>query len=167
MATELDHFGKRYPRRTFHGRIRVIGFMEAKRRNERLLSNQTKRCLGIAAMTGRLFTKNKRRTLLLSPLNRAIRVIAFEKIEDILPSIKPYRSFLQTVGMATSPKNFFNGLEILGEIGVTRITALGSMTAPEAGWHHDGRFNVLDLISMVDIESSAEEDSERFAPYVD
>jgi hypothetical protein len=41
------------------------------------------------------------------------------------------------------------------------------MTSPEAGWHHDGRFNLLDLINMVDIESSAVVDSERFAPYVD
>ena len=102
-----------------------------------------------------------------SPLNRAIRVIAFEKIEDILPSIKPYRSFLQTVGMAATPKELFQWAENLAWIGVTRITALGRMTAPEAGWHHDGRFNLLDLINMVDIESSAEEDSERFAPYVD
>ena len=100
-------------------------------------------------------------------MNRAIRVIAFEKIEDILPTIKPYRSFLQTVGIAATPKELFQWAEWLASIGVTRITALGKMTGPEAGWHHDGRFNLLDLINMVDIESSAEEDSERFAPYVD
>jgi Acyl-CoA reductase (LuxC) len=102
-----------------------------------------------------------------SPLNRVIRVLSFEKIEDIVPSIKPYRSFLQTVGIATNPKELFQWAEALGSIGVTRMTALGSMTSPEAGWHHDGRFNLLDLINMVDIESSAEEDGERFAPYVD
>ncbi|GAA3326227.1 hypothetical protein GCM10020331_061270 [Ectobacillus funiculus] len=51
--------------------------------------------------------------------------------------------------------------------GVTRITALGSMTSPEAAWHHDGRFNLLDLVNIVDIESSAEDYSEQFAPYVD
>jgi hypothetical protein len=41
------------------------------------------------------------------------------------------------------------------------------MTAPEAGWHHDGRFNLLDLVRMVEIESSAERAAERFAPYSD
>jgi hypothetical protein len=30
------------------------------------------------------------------------------------------------------------------------------MTAPAAGWHHDGRFSLLDLVNMVDIEASTE-----------
>ena len=57
--------------------------------------------------------------------------------------------------------------ELLGLAGVTRICAIGAMTAPEAGWHHDGRFNLLDLIQMVEIEQSAELSAETFAPYVD
>jgi hypothetical protein len=89
------------------------------------------------------------------------------EIEDLIPSIEPHRSFLQTVGIAASPRELFHWAELLGGLGVTRLTALGSMTSPEAGWHHDGRFNLLDLINMVDIESSAVVDSERFAPYVD
>ena len=132
-----------------------------------LFSNRNKEVLGNSANEWTVVYEEENADFTPSPLNRAIRVIAFEKIEDILPFIKPYRSFLQTVGMATSPKELFQWAKNLGGIGVTRITALGSMTAPEAGWHHDGRFNLLDLISMVDIESSAEEDSERFAPYVD
>ena len=57
--------------------------------------------------------------------------------------------------------------EALGKVGVTRICALGHMTSPEAGWHHDGRFSLLDLIQMVDIEASAEAASEALAAYVD
>jgi len=38
---------------------------------------------------------------------------------------------------------------------------------PEAGWHHDGRFNLADLIQMVDIEHSAERAADDFAPYKD
>ena len=30
------------------------------------------------------------------------------------------------------------------------------MSMPEAGWHHDGRFNLLDLVRMTEIEQSAE-----------
>ena len=41
------------------------------------------------------------------------------------------------------------------------------MTAPEAGWHHDGRFNLLDLVRIVEIEQSAERASDRIAPYAD
>ena len=102
-----------------------------------------------------------------SSLNRVIKVIAFETIEDILPYIAPHRSLLQTVGIAANPNELFEWAELLGKTGVTRITALGSMTSPEAGWHHDGRFNLLDLVNMVDIEAAAEESSEQFAPYVD
>ena len=42
-----------------------------------------------------------------------------------------------------------------------------SSTAPEAGWHHDGRFNLLDLITITEIEHSAEKSADEFAPYVD
>ena len=36
LATELDNFEKRYPRRGLHGRIDKLSFMATKRRNERL-----------------------------------------------------------------------------------------------------------------------------------
>jgi hypothetical protein len=39
------------------------------------------------------------------------------------------------------------------------------MTAPEAGWHHDGRFSLLDLVRMVDIEDSTERNAELFTRY--
>ncbi|WP_449375465.1 acyl-CoA reductase [Bosea thiooxidans] len=55
----------------------------------------------------------------------------------------------------------------MGEIGVSRIAPLGRMTAPEAGWHHDGRFSLLDLVTLTEIEQSAEAAAEGFAPYVD
>lgn len=100
-------------------------------------------------------------------LNRNIRVIAFERIEELVQLLQPYKSFLQTVAVATEPKELFHIAQVFGEIGVTRITALGKMTSPEAGWHHDGRFNLSDLIRMVDIEYSAEEAAERLAPYTD
>jgi hypothetical protein len=41
------------------------------------------------------------------------------------------------------------------------------MTAPEAGWHHDGRFNLLDIITMTEIEHSAETAADAFASYAD
>ena len=55
--------------------------------------------------------------------------------------------------------------DALGQAGVTRICALGAMTSPEAGWHHDGRFNLLDLVRMVEIEASAERAADALAPY--
>ena len=55
----------------------------------------------------------------------------------------------------------------LGAAGVTRISAIGSMSMPEAGWHHDGRFNLLDLVRMTEIEQSAELAAQPLAPYAD
>ena len=167
MATELDNFGKRYPRRNLS--MEESATLASWRQKEEMsvFSNRSKEVLGNSSHEWTVVYEEEALDFTPSPLNRVIRVIAFEKIEDILLAIKPYRSFLQTVGMAATPKELFKWADRLAAIGVTRITALGRMTAPEAGWHHDGRFNLLDLISMVDIEFSAEEDSERFAPYVD
>ena len=41
------------------------------------------------------------------------------------------------------------------------------MTAPEAGWHHDGRFNLSDLVRIVEIDGRAFAAADRLAPYAD
>ena len=83
------------------------------------------------------------------------------------PRIAPYRRFLQTVGIAAPPAELYELANLLGQEGITRISALGHMTMPEAGWHHDGRFNLLDLITMTEIEHSAETAADTIAPYAD
>jgi hypothetical protein len=75
------------------------------------------------------------------------------------------RDYLQTVGLAAPPEELMHLGEHLGRAGVTRICALGAMTSPEAGWHHDGRFSLLDLVRMVDIEANTEIEAERFTSY--
>jgi len=105
----------------------------------------------------------------LSPtsLNRTLKLVAVESLDDTPALVAPYRSFLQTAGVAASPERLFRLSEQLGAIGVSRIAPLGRMTAPEAGWHHDGRFSLLDLVTLTEIEQSAEAAAEGFAPYVD
>lgn len=167
LATELDNFGKRYPRRILS--MEESSSFTAWRQKEEMsiFSNRNKEVLGNSANEWGVVFEEGNTDFIPSPLNRVIKIMSFDKIEDILPLIQPYRAFLQTVGMAATPKELFQWSACLGSIGVTRITALGKMTSPEAGWHHDGRFNLMDLVNIIDIESSAEEDSERFAPYVD
>lgn len=94
-------------------------------------------------------------------------MVAVDHWADVIPLIAPHRALLQTVGVAAAPRELFEIAEQLGRAGVTRICALGQMTSPEAGWHHDGRCSLLDLVQMVDIEASAETAAEGFAPYVD
>ena len=77
-----------------------------------------------------------------------------------MPTEIPKDNNLRIPGPAPVP-------ELLGKAGVTRVSALGHMTSPEAGWHHDGRFNLLDLISITEIEHSASAAADSFAEYKD
>ena len=100
-----------------------------------------------------------------SGLNRTVKIVAIDNVEDVVEHVSPYRAVLQTAGVAAAPQALFQIAKMLGNVGVTRVTALGSMSAPEAGWHHDGRFNLLDLVTLTEIERSAEVAAEAFAPY--
>lgn len=99
------------------------------------------------------------------PLNRHVLVVAVDTLTEVIPLITPQRDYLQTVGLAAAPEELLHLGQCLGQAGVTRICALGAMTSPEAGWHHDGRFSLLDLVRMVDIEASTEREAERFTSY--
>jgi hypothetical protein len=105
--------------------------------------------------------------LLPGALNRTVQVQAVDHLADTLPLLAAQREVLQTVGLATAPQELHALAERLGAAGATRICALGQMTAPEAGWHHDGRFSLLDLVRMVELEQSAEDAAEAYAPYRD
>lgn len=91
-----------------------------------------------------------------SPLNRFIHVMAVDDLLTVPTYLKPYRQYLQTAGVAVAPKRLLPITDVLGQAGLCRITALGEMTRARPGWHHDGHFNLLDLLRFTDIESSAE-----------
>ncbi|CAO3408847.1 acyl-CoA reductase [Azospirillum largimobile] len=100
-------------------------------------------------------------------LNRTIAVVAVDDLAEVAGRVAPHRAVLQTAGIAAPPEELFRLAGPLGAAGVTRLCALGSMTAPEAGWHHDGRFNLLDLVTVTEIERSAEALAEGLARYAD
>ena len=100
-------------------------------------------------------------------LYRTIRVIGVRSLDAVMPVLAARQAYLQTAGVAADPARLVHLAEALGAAGVTRISAIGSMGAPEAGWHHDGRFNLLDLVRMTEIEQSAETAAESFARYAD
>ena len=100
-------------------------------------------------------------------LYRTIAVVAVDHLDDVLPVVAAQREFLQTAGIAAGPEELYRLADLLGAAGVTRISAIGSMSMPEAGWHHDGRFNLLDLVRMTEIEQSAELAAQPLASYAD
>ncbi len=167
LACELECFERRYPRRDL-----TLAEMTAQaswkyREELDVYAVKAKEVMGEAHQSWIVVYEEEATEITPSCLNRVVKVIAIDRFEQAAESIKPYRSLLQTVGVAAAPKELFAVSNLLGQLGVTRFTALGRMTSPEAGWHHDGRFNLADLVNMVDIELSAEEYAERFAPYVD
>lgn len=167
LAHELESFEKRYPRRSLS--IEEAATLAEWRQKEEfnLFTNQDKEILGEQHNAWAVVFDRDDRELTPSCLNRVIRVVEIEELFDILPYIETSRSYLQTVGIAASPEELFQIADLLGSAGVTRITGLGNMTSPEAAWHHDGRFNLLDLVNMVDLEHHAEEYAEDLASYVD
>ena len=166
IAHELECFEQRYPLRTLSidEAANVAGWrqqeeMTSYSQTGKTVMGKTRKWTVVFEESGGEFTP--------SCLNRVIKVIEINELNEIIEQISPHRSYLQTAGVAASPEELFQLAGELGAVGVTRITGIGHMTSPEAGWHHDGRFNLLDLITMVDIERSAEEDAEQYAPYVD
>jgi hypothetical protein len=100
-------------------------------------------------------------------LYRTIAVVAVDRLDAVLPVAAAQRDYLQTAGIAAGPEELYRLGGLLGAVGVTRISAIGSMSMPEAGWHHDGRFNLLDLVRMTEIEQSAELAAQPLASYAD
>jgi hypothetical protein len=102
-----------------------------------------------------------------SALNRTLKIVAVDSLDAVPALVSPSRAYLQTAAVAASPRELFRIAALLGDAGVTRICGFGAMAAPEAGWHNDGRFNLLDLVRLTEIEQSAERAADDLAPYVD
>ncbi|OIJ19262.1 hypothetical protein BKP45_13985 [Anaerobacillus alkalidiazotrophicus] len=99
-----------------------------------------------------------------SPLNRFVTIIPIENVFEIKEYSKNIEGHIQTVGVGCSPKQFSSIISLLGQCGVNRICALGSMPHPQPGWHHDGRFHLADLVRFCDVESSLEDQMDQFDP---
>ncbi len=167
LAHELASFERKYPRRALT--IAEAGDVAAWRHQAELkvLSRPEHEIMGDAEGAWSVAYVEGDDDFAPSGLNRTIKIVAVDSLADVASRIAPYKAFLQTVGIAAPPDELYRLADDLGRVGVTRISALGQMTAPEAGWHHDGRFNLLDLVTLTEIEHSAEAVSDSFAPYVD
>ncbi len=121
--------------------------------------------MGGHAVWGTVVFSERSLPLCPGPLNRRVLVVAVDSLDDVAALVEQQRDFLQTAGVAASPEELLVLSDGLGRAGVTRVCALGAMTQPAAGWHHDGRFSLLDLVRMVDVEDSAERSGEQFTRY--
>ncbi|MFC5447107.1 acyl-CoA reductase [Paenibacillus aestuarii] len=101
-----------------------------------------------------------------SPLNRTLHIYRCSRLEDVIPVLEPagQSGLLQSCGAAIGPQRMFALAEELGNIGVNRLCHIGSMLQAKAGWHHDGRFNLIDLLRFTDIERTMEDGLESYDP---
>ena len=166
LAGELANLGHRHPRRALA--LEEAGAVGAWRRAAEwraLAGDGSSELLGHDGASWAVAFSDTPQPLVPSAGQRCVQVSAVDALDEVLPLLAPHAAFLQTVGLATTPAELYRLGEALGAIGVTRIAPLGGMTQPEAGWHHDGRFNLADLVRMVEIEQAAERAADRFAPY--
>ncbi len=58
--------------------------------------------------------------------------------------------------------NCSHSREQVGEYGIDRICPVGEMNRAKSGWHHDGGFNILDLVRAVDIKRNTDRYADTF-----
>jgi Acyl-CoA reductase (LuxC) len=88
-----------------------------------------------------------------SCLNRTIYVKPVaDLVLDVPRLAEPVRRYLQTCGVAAGPERFRALGEKLGQLGLDRVCPLGRMGDVAPTWHHDGRFNLLELLRWADLE---------------
>lgn len=99
-----------------------------------------------------------------SCLNRTIYIKPVaDLLTDLPPLVRPVRRYLQTCGVAASSEHRRAIAEVLGRLGVDRVCPLGRMGDVAPTWHHDGRFNLLELLRWTDIEPDASAGRWEFA----
>lgn len=165
LAAELGNLQRRFPRRALalEESAAIAGWRQSAEFQS--FGDEGMELLGAADAAWAVAYSDRAQPLAPTGGGRSISVNAVDALDDVLPLLAPHARFLQTVGLAAEPRELHRLADALGQAGVTRICALGAMTSPEAGWHHDGRFNLLDLVRMVEIEQSAERAADALAPY--
>ncbi len=88
-----------------------------------------------------------------SPLNRVVRVCSVDDLSDAVSALHKVGAHLQTVAVAGEGDEVRLLAARLGAIGATRVVPVGEAAWPAPHWHHDGRFQFMDLVRFVDLEA--------------
>jgi hypothetical protein len=88
-----------------------------------------------------------------SCLNRFVYVMPVRQFDDVLRFAEPVRHQVSTVAVAASDDRLPVLARRLARWGASRVCPLGRMQDPPAGWRHDGRPALGDLVTWTDLES--------------
>jgi phenylacetate-CoA ligase len=94
-------------------------------------------------------------------LNRHVKVKSYEDLSSLCTDLSEFSYYLQTCGLGVTSQSREQYRNSLGDAGVNRFTALGGMTEGLVGSPHDGSYNLIDLVRIVNDES--EIDIKEFA----
>jgi hypothetical protein len=165
LAAELSNLEHRHPRRALSLAESADAASWRQSAEWRALAGQGAELLGDEQGPWSVAFSEATQPFAPSAGHRCVQVSAVDALDDVVPLVLPHAAILQTIGLASDPVDLYRLAERFGQAGATRIAPLGAMTQPEAGWHHDGRFNLADLVRIVEIEQAAERAADRLAPY--
>ena len=81
-----------------------------------------------------------------------IRVKGFKKLSDIEGILKKMSGSLQGASLECSPGIRKQLAEWLGNFSINRICRAGQLQKPPVTWHHDGRLNLANWLTWIDLE---------------
>lgn len=165
LAAEMERQHHKHPRRALDEQEAQAWLAAVSTYEFRAMHDSSIEVHGDAASREWCVIYSENEAFPLSPLNRWIHVVPIDGPEELPVRTRSMRKHLQTAGIACPPQRYTAWYEALGDCGVDRICAIGAMFQPEAGWHHDGRPHLGELVRWCDVESSVERQMDAFDPY--
>jgi hypothetical protein len=161
LSASLGEYAARVPR----GRLSFeesASVAATRRRHE--LRELAGEAVGLFANDGGAVLFDADPTFEASCLNRTVYVKPVsDLISDVPRLVVPVRRYLQTCGVAAAPERRRALAEALGRLGLDRVCPVGRMGDVAPTWHHDGRFNLLELLRWTDLEPDASAGRWEFA----
>jgi hypothetical protein len=77
-------------------------------------------------------------------MDRLFRVMPVDRLEDVIPLLKPWTASLQTAGIAVPDDRLLRLADRLGKEGVSSLRVTGTMTQPKLGEAWDGNLPGLE-----------------------
>jgi hypothetical protein len=84
--------------------------------------------------------------------HRTIAVVAVASFADLLEQVRPFKEYLQNVGLGCTEDELREKTAALAALGASRICAPGRMPEPSMMWRHDGTPCVAALVRWCDVE---------------
>lgn len=165
LANEMEQFNVKMPRRVLDSEEENALIQERSAIEFQVFSNEAIELHQSSQETNWTVVYHEEELFPLSRLNRFVYVVPIGNESELINRTAPMKRFVQTAGIACSPQRFHAISNTLAKCAVNRICFLGEMFQPEAGWHHDGRLHLGDLVRWCDVESSVENTVDEFDPF--